>query len=750
MLEVLLKSRCARDAEFSEQYSSPDVVLRLAGALAFQCIVIDRRLECPALEAGKWIREAKKYCSDALGIADMTENEVVALLMRHEILHLATSGHLSFGHQLLAGALAAPALAQVWQGCQNCLGEPVADDVWIFAARMIPQEHLRQFLEATFNTDLMLGARAARELPSQFHELAERLLIHSLSPESPEIVRIQGLFALARLGTPGAVAKLREASTNADSPTRFAAQRALAAAGDLDYLRQLLPEVDQQKSGPFKVSGGVISVWEAAPVSTRLDLARHRLSQCRPGDPVSESLSLLAYERNSNDAELIERHLQAASDLSAWQSAFYALHKTAPVRAKELLKEMLLEITSPGQKAIIIRIAALIGVDIDIHAAFECALADIASEPADNHASFEIERLISDVVTKSTLPSDLIAFVERELPCSSGDRRDRLWQIASCCESSVIAEYAVSCIDRWGADLGQACNYFIEQPELTRVRRQQLIDFCERGFENEETWYDWKTWRALALIGDLGFTAKAAGRLSAMVQRLTRVQRATTEDDIASLSPSDAEVLDSTRPEYVRSHLGRLAAHLIPAVAHARAFLPRDVLLSLLYFDTHSFDVAEHQRKMLSGLSDDAIDDVLSKIEEPWTRLSGLVVVCARGSTEIRVGLLANEIRRSYTHLAALSLLSQAIEACWCKAICQMVVKAVAEISVWTEYDSQFFWDFARMVSKYVGPDDQAAIEEALSEATTVFAKRILSLWRDYAIGTRIGMARLSLGTGSA
>lgn len=88
--------------------------------------------------------------------------------------------------------------------------------------------------------------------------------------------------------------------------------------------------------------------------------------------------------------------------------------------------------------------------------------------------------------------------------------------------------------------------------------------------------------------------------------------------------------------------------------------------------------------------------------------------------------------------------MQEAIEACWCKQVCEMVAKAVAEIPTWSEYESQFFWDFARAVAMRVGPDDQAIFEAEVSDARTDFARRILNLWRDHASGHRVGLARLS------
>jgi len=743
MLETLLRARCARVAEFSEQGPGTEVILLLAGSLAFQCLVVDRRLQCPETEAGRCVREAKRYCADALGIADMTEMQVVDLLARHELLQVSQDGHISFGHQLLAGALAAPVLSRTWQDHTDCRGDPIADDAWIFTARLIPMEHMKCFLKAAFDVDLMLGARTARELQEEYHGIAEGLLDRSFAEESPEIVKIQGLFALSRLGSPGAVARLRKFAKGAGSPTHYAAQRALAETGDLEYLRQLLPEVDSMRSCGIKISGGNVGIWEAAPLPIRLDLARQRLAECDAGEPVGESLALLAYERDPSDVALAEKHLHAASHLAAWQSALYALHEISPVRAKEVVGETLRETSKPTEIAILMRSAALLGVAIDVRSAFDCAIVELSPDESTGKPEFDLHQLISDVVAKSPLPPDLIEVIERELPSSSGERRNRLWQIASGCKSSFIADYAVSCIANWGSDLGNACNFFIAQPELARVRRQQLVELCEKGFEDEQAWYGWYIWRALALVGELGFTPKAAERLSAMIERLVRVQSATEMNDISALSPGDAEVLKSSDSEHMRIHLGGLAAQLIPAAAKARRFLTDDVLLSILYFETTHNQVVNDVREALSDISDADIDEVLKQLQHKWTRLTALVAVCGRGSTEVRIDMLAREIRQGYTHPAAMHLVQEAIEACWCKQVCEMVAKTVAEIPTWSEYESQFFGDLFRVVAMKVGPDDQSIFEAEVPGARTDFALRILNLWRDYASGSRVGLARL-------
>lgn len=743
MLDELLRAKCARDAESLEDPLEADVILGLAGAFAFQCLVVDRRLECPVLEAGKCVREAKRYCADALGITDLTEKKAVELLIRHEFLSASTSGHLGFGHQLLAGALAAQVLSRVWQSHTESLNDPVTDDAWVFAARMIQPEHAIGFLETTFNTELMLGARTARELPVEFLVHAEELLTRSVAPTSPEIVQVQGLFAFARLGSSGALDKLRELAREPDSKTYYTVQQALASAGDTEFLKEILSEVEKLKSTPFKVSGGCIGIWESTPVPIRLDLARHYLCNSPPGHSVTESLSLVACERDPHDAEIIERHLRAAKHLGAWQIALYALNQVLPNRAKEYLATALTDVSTPADRARIIRAASHIGMDVDVRMAFECATSDLPSTEEYPESHYVLTELISDVLAKSAFPPDLIAFVENELPGSSGERRGRLWQIATSCKSLPIAHYAAKCIEEWGADLGYACNYFIGQSEWAHSQREQLIHALGVGLAKESTWFSWGVSRAFALVGKLGFSAQIAEQLSAMVERLTRVRRAVETDDIPSLLPSDAEILATTKQEHITHHIETLVAPLIPAAASARLFLSEDVLLSLLYFDTSMYGVVDDLRDALSDVTDAAIDQALLQIEKNRTSLHGLVVACARGPSQVRVEMLARQLQHYYCIPMGLTLLCKAIESCWCKAICRMVVRTVAEIPQWSADTENFFWDFANMVGRNVGPDDLGDIKIELSRARTSFAQRILGIWYDLASGERVGLARI-------
>ncbi|NWD97448.1 hypothetical protein HX871_23750 [Pseudomonas reactans] len=744
MIEILLESRSIRNLGFPELKVHPTVIFQLASSLAFQCVFVGKCFEFPISEAGRWLREAKEHCKDTLGVGDLKEVEIYDLLVGQELLCVSRKGYIGFGHQLLVGSLASVILAQKWRDHLGSLRESLADDAWVFAASLVSIEHIEEFLKSVFDVDLVLGVRVAKELSDSFQEIAEEMLSRSIAAEAPEIFRLQGIYALARLGTPKAMRRLRELASEADSQMRYSAFRALASAGDEIYLRGLLPEIDKLKSTPMRISGGNVAIWEAAPLSVRISLARERLSECSVGVPVGESLLLLAYEKNPNDIPSIERHLRASADLTAFQTSLYVLYSIAPLQAKKIFDEVLSEHAEVHDKARLIRVAAGIGIDIDTRMAFECAVAEVATSEPDDHSEYYLQQLISDVLKTAEVPQDVAAVIERDLPQATGSRKARLWQIACRFESSVISLYAFSCIDKITSDLGSACNYFIAVVEGRYTPRQKLLSLCEARLSERVNTYEWTTSRVLALIGVLGFTVKAAASLSVMIERLAKVRNAVESGDCSNLTSPDFETLNSIKSEHKLIHLGSLAAGLIPAAAEARHLLSYHDLLLLLPFQTNGYEgLVECQREMLSDIDDMYVDEVLVGMSDRWARLSVLLIISDRKPNRIRLALLKADLLSYYSHPAALHILCQVVENFWCDDVLDVILDAVVSISVWQEQDTQFFWNFFHIVAKLLSVKNVPAIESAILPAKTQFAKRIIGLWREHVSGEKIGLARL-------
>lgn len=743
MIEKLIRTRCKKDVETSSQVVGQNVVLRLASALAFDSLINQTQLGCAEVEAGKWVRNARSICQDVLGVADMSELEVIALLRHHDLLHLSATGYYSFGHQLLIGALAAPLLAQDWKDHLPSANNTLADDAWIFVSRLIPFSETKEFLENMFRVDLILGARVARELPEVFHSEAEQFIFKSIENEASEILRLHGIVALSELATPGVIAKLKELSSGSKSQTAHQAKCALAATGDLDLLRKILPEVESMRAFPGVISGGDIEIWEAAPYSARLRVARDWLAVCKPGTNVKESLSLVAYERNPNDSELIQRQLVAEMDLDQWRHVLYALKQILPERAIEIFEENLAEAKLPKLRAMLIQLAAGIGIPFDLRLAFDCALSDLADEQPDSLVEHELFNLINNVIAKATLPPELIAIIESELESTHNVKSGRLWAIAGCFESATVAAIAETRLGAWGSDLGYVCNYFLQQSQLMNARKRQILNHCENGLQIESCWHNWHTGRVLDLAGTIGFTPKIVASLSVMVEQLTRIRIANETNQIASLSSIDLNLIRTTSPEHIEFALSRFASALTITCSKAKDLLSNDTKLALLYFDHTTIAGFYESHDLLRGIANDDIDDVLKNITNPHARLSSLCRACEFGVTTIRINLLAEELANYIAVPSMLNFLVRAIDRCWCDELLQIVIDIVARTQFRWEFNS--IWEFTEMVAKKLEPCDKDRINTALHNVRDSTSKKILESWRDTAVGTRFGLSRLTI-----
>lgn len=744
MLQKLLEARCARNSESAVRNLGKEVVLKVAGTLAFQLIVIHGKLECSQLESGSLIQTTKDHCSDALGIKDISELELVQTLIDYELLYVSNDENLNFGHQLVAGALAGKNLSKEWRNHLNCLEDSIADDVWVFAAQHINPTEVREFLESIFKVDLILGARVTRELPTLYHTIAEELLEETLVNEVPETVQIRGLHALARLGTQNAQTRIQK-EIYSGNERLYAAERALATSGRLDFLRQLLLKVEDQRNFPGTVSGGPLAIWERAPLPIRVDLARQYLMDFNPKKPIKESLRYLAYERDEKDALIIKKYLAATERPDTYQAALFALAEVSFSSAKKHVLEILddadLNISS---KLEIMRFATQLNIEIDAAYAFDCSLnIEVIPDEDIHHTNYRYHRFIEEVVNQHPIPKSRITYVEENLAKSEGELKARLWIIATNCRSTIISSYSSKCIEDWGAELGSACNYFINQYEERKIHQNKLINHLETGLRNHRKWDSWHVWRALSLSTHFPASQVIGISLTNTIRSLVKVRKAIKLNDINDLSVDEKALLGQGKVELAHYHIDLTIAHLAKAIANTKDFIPESDLLSLIQFDWRGHSASEgYLSKILINIDNHLIDQSLESIEDHWSRLSCLKEICQLGVTKTRLQLLSQSLVEYY-HPAAMSTLCEAVEICWNQQVCEMVMQTVASIPNWSEYDAQFFNHFFEMIVRNVNSNDQITIDSALESAKTNYARKSLEFWKQVSIGGRVGLSKL-------
>ena len=746
LLDAIVSARAERDLEIPSEDSSSDLpktsVLALASAMAFEMLIVDGQAACSADAIGSTLKRAKCLCSNVYGADGLNSSQFTGLLQKHDLVQLTSDESFRWNHQLVAGALAARRLASQWRQHLRALEQPLADDVWVFATRHIPQSDLDEYLGELFQADLMLGARATEELPAGERDRSLHHIFKALQPEQPEELQVTAFFALARVGTKRALSFLRKTAEDRRSENGFHAARALAYSGDRLFLLELATEVDRNRQMGWIMSGGDIAVWESASLVDRIAIARERLSLVVPGETVNESLSLLGYEASQKDIPLLEIHLHASKDLTAWVTALRAIKRGDHDRAQCLLEETLSQVKDSATKSAIMTAGHSLGLSVNVDEAFSL-LIDLSSESEDVNDMVTRNDLIEKVLGELPLTMSIRCSVEDQLPTSTGAKKSSLWQLATRIESPMLALVALDMFVNDLENVGLAANYFLAHQTLRDKHHDALQAAIDRYLTNKTNWFTFNSWRVLALAAELEFTTTAAKLLQRMILRLAELRELVNGGTMPTFDKSEEHVARNFKIDSARFRLQDYASYLVTGAVGAHRLLPSSVLLEFLHFGLASSTPGKEIVNVYRDMDPILLDNELEKVRDKWAQRASLEMVCELGLTDRRLELLRTHLRETYCHPMGLGFVKRALERCWNSRTCAMVVETITDFEDWPEVWQQFFSDFIRMVGARVTSADRSLIERHLVLAKTAFAQRVLRVWRQATLDSRVGLSRL-------
>jgi len=82
------------------------------------------------------------------------------------------------------------------------------------------------------------------------------------------------------------------------------------------------------------------------------------------------------------------------------------------------------------------------------------------------------------------------------------------------------------------------------------------------------------------------------------------------------------------------------------------------------------------------------------------------------------------------------------LEKCWNARTFKMVVETISDFEDWPRESEQFFWDLVNFVSERVSHEDREFIEHHIAIAKTTFARRVLHIWHQETLDSRVGLSR--------
>ena len=746
LLDTIVFARAERDLEISTCESWSDLpkssVLQLASELAFQMFVVEGRGTCGVNEIGSIINKVKCICSNIYGTDGLNSHQFTGLLRKHDLVQQSGDDSFKWSHQLVAGALAAPRLANNWKPYLEKLKQPLTDDVWVFAVRHILPSDLDEFLGELYHADLMLGARATAELPLCERDRSLRYIFKAIQPQQPERLQVTGLYALAKVGTKRALSFLRERAERLEEDDGFQAACALAYSGDRTYLLKLGARVDELRQAGWIISGGEVAIWEAASLADRIAIARERLTLTKPGEAVNESLNLISCEATLDDIPLLESHLHAAKDFTAWITALRAIKSGHHDYCQQLFEDALIK--EQGQaKAQIMTGGHMLGLTVDAEDTFSL-LMDLSLEECGESSQIVAKNdLITKVFSELPMSIRIREMIEGQLPVSTGEKKISLWNMAARVESSKIA---LAALDVFRNDLKIvwcSANYFIAHQALRVSHKIELQVAIDEYLKDKRNWFTFSTYRVFELQEMLGFTTRSADVLQQMILRVVSIVESAENGFIPDFDESESQLAQDFKIESPRIHLMHFLCWLVPGSVAAKHILPSSVLLKFLHFDLLGNIPGAEIYGVFRDLDEVLIDDELERVKDSWAQRASLSMVCEYGVTDRRLNLLRKYLKQDCCHPMALGYIKRALEKCWCFGVFEMVVETIASLDTWPAECQQFFWDIVHLVNERVTGGERALIEKYICQAKTSFARRILRIWLQETLDCRVGLSRL-------
>jgi len=611
-----------------------------------------------ALVCDTWLRDGGRIISGhqllaVLGAvvgpnAGLSSWDCRSLLQYHGFIIQEPDGTFHLPHSTVCAYLASRNVARGWREMLSTHVGAHFDEAWFAAAPLIADPHA--FLDAWWDRDFVMACRLATEIDLQSY--VESRLLKMADELSSHYGYVRCADALSVLATDACVNSLRRWATEfGEKGRQLVATRMLATLGDVDILVRVLTEIDVDDSSPIRVSGEERALWDSAPITARLTVARLRVETVSDG-LLGQSFVTLGNWGRASDAELIRSALdRKPRTSSSLVLAIRALQALSPGMVRQSL-EALLQQVDPGERVNLLGFAIDAGIAVSANELLSIALVETALEPP-------LEEPMREVAIR-LLPSAVLSPEDMNRIVTAIERRDAVaywgWRAVQVLALEEGLVRAMTCLSNVDADVAVVWNAARVLACLKRAGAgRYAVALFEQRFPTglcEETAYHLVS---LALCDELSHEA------SRMVERVFRwlVEHVNDRENAMSVRFACARWGDR--------------------------FSARDDLLleagpeTILSLDLVSFSNARVLvERCLALMSDAEIVLWLPGVETWMWRVSlfRLVAATRPGLRPRLVEPLCAELMK-HTRLLVPDGLLEAIVICWCDRLAESVVDAL-------------------------------------------------------------------------
>ncbi|HTE52173.1 MAG TPA: hypothetical protein VK698_15070 [Kofleriaceae bacterium] len=742
-----LTRRYRRNQEVDVARAAADIAeltLRQLGAeVSYQLRIVKQRASLSADEMRAVVHDARTRLTarGVFGAAELTDNAALDALVRHEYVAMSRAGRFSFTHDLVAGFLAAHALAGVWRDHLESIGEAVADDVWLFTGRYVAPADQHGLIRELVVRDVQLAAQVAVEAGIEDAFTAEWLLREPKADEG-ELAQWRWMAAAAIGATPASTERVRQVLANAplDSRRFQQAQRVLAMTGDPEILSHVLGRADRMRHRGLKMSGGELATWSVVPPVAAMAAAKKRIDASDDYEPLGESALTLGRFGDESQISVLEVLIDRTRQIDTLLYAGDALYRLDPDRARRAVERAAgradggarLQIEGwlvYGQGA---ADAAWL-IDFALADVEEIAnrIADDADQESTRHSQIDVWQYeAGDLLGRLNLRPEHAARLISAFAAGDDRTRHRVWRIAAHQPAVDLDAFAQGIADEAttnpGLDVGYACNYAARRawpPEQHREFTRGILDYIRRP----DVHFTWDLARALEYLLGRGERAVAIAVVEEHVRAWFAAHEQAGTDGEAPLQVGTCDIAQ-THGRGNRTCLDLVLSRLHNALLAVASELDPELRVRFISMDTFNGAWRPVVAALLEGIPAQRLDAALAAIQNPFTRTQAVTWLAPHGRSELRVKVLCDALAGWETHPLAWELL-EAVGPLWCEDVAARLVEAVV-VGKWEgplgAHNRQRLFDVNL-------PFDRVTVDTllkpALARARTADSRTVLEVW---------------------
>jgi hypothetical protein len=730
ILESRIKHNQTRvhDTDKAINKVSENTVRKLAEAVSFEFRVVRQKTVVSKGEGESIVASALQHIRNekVFGANDLSDEKAFDIVIHYEVLRISSDNMLYIDHDIIADYLASDLLAKHWRSYTNQLTSTPNQDVWVFAAKKILEEDKESFLDELILADVVLASHCAKVMGITYYPQVERQIF--LDYESDLLIKMaEAATAMSVLSSSNCIQLLNKNLTGSNRHRWYQAQRALAVAGDVNFLESCLEGNERMKAGNIGISGGTHDMWFLAPPMVATDIARNNILKSLKDDTKFVSMALETIESygDKSDIDNVTSVINGTTNAVEFYAAARCLHALDRKEAISVLNNIIKSRDIEPITICAMNFMHMHGEKLDVTRLFHYYIKLNEVNPE----QFELAKLIVKLLNNYPLPKGAGSSLVAALDQASDMQFHNIWGVATAHKFKSF--YALA----WKAmtsdnmrDYSAATNFGSECFTIGKDR-EKFVSLCKGKVEKirsekQSTWTILGILEALIKLSEHKVVADIISQI--LIEYLPQYFEAMEHESQGIKRPQE----NTDLYKFLEIDL----VQFLKYAAKVKGFLSPETLLTVVGMNISSSedDIKNAYVELLSLIPSDKLDSKIKNIKDPCFKIATLGSISSFNQTDMRREMVIEMIPTMLTHHFHNNDLINLANAYWSPLFASTLIDEVSKFP-WDRMSSQMFDTVFPEIAKLITEDDDKNyILPILESITNIEAKQILSFWSDY------------------